>query len=483
MGKGSSATAEGLHATSAGDAAWSIETHGIDIIPESDRHGKASELFWLWLATNVIIMYVIEGIIVASLGLSFYLALAAIVIGNLFYFVVAACGLPGHVTGTAEMVVARASLGRRGSAFPTVLSWITVVGWEAVNFVLGTFALIALVGQIGIPVNTTVKAICLGLTIIVTFAVAILGHATIVRLQTIFTWVLGIVVLGVLVQVLPHANFGAGGGTLAASSTFATFVLATVIVAGLGPLSWVNIVADYNRYLPKATRARSIVGWIVLGSIVPSILITLIGLIAAGATNMTDPIGGFKPLLAGWYFVVFMVVVVIGSMMNNVVGIYSGGLQLLALGLKIDRWKTIPLDGVLATGASVYAVFFHDFTSTMIQFLSLYIIWLAPWCAIYLTDMWMRRNIYNSEELIRERGGLYWFRNGYNVGGLIAWVVGAVVAGLTLNTTLWSNFIVTHVIGGADVSIPAGMLAAGLTYFLLNRRTAQVPSAATATLK
>jgi len=48
----------------------------------------------------VIITYVIEGIIVASLGLNFYLALAAIVIGNLFYFVVGACGLPGPIAGT-----------------------------------------------------------------------------------------------------------------------------------------------------------------------------------------------------------------------------------------------------------------------------------------------------------------------------------------------------------------------------------------------
>ena len=482
MGEGPIAAAE-QHTTHGGDAAWSIETHGIDIIPESDRHGKPSELFWLWLATNVIITYVIEGIIVASLGLSFYLALAAIVIGNLFYFVVGACGLPGPIAGTATLVIGRASFGRRGSAFPTLLSWITIVGWEAVNFVLGTFALVALVQQVGIPVNTTVKAICLGLTILVTFAVAILGHATIVRLQTIFTWVLGIVVLGVLIQVLQHANISASSGTLAASSPFATFILAVVIVAGLGPLSYVNIVADYNRYLPKATRGRSMIGWIVLGSLIPAIVITLVGLVAAGATDMTDPIGGFKPLLAGWYFVVFMVIVVIGSMMNNVVGIYSGGLQLLALGLKIDRWKTIPLDGVLATGASVYAVFFHDFTSSMIQFLSLYIIWLAPWCAIYLTDMWMRRNKYDSQELVRARGGEYWYRNGYNVGALIAWVVGAIVAGLTLNTTLWSNFIVTHVIGGADVSIPAGMLAAGLTYFLLNRGPSHVPTAATAPVK
>ena len=36
------------------DRVWSID-HGIDPIPESDRHGTPKELFWIWCAANIAI--------------------------------------------------------------------------------------------------------------------------------------------------------------------------------------------------------------------------------------------------------------------------------------------------------------------------------------------------------------------------------------------------------------------------------------------
>ena len=38
------------------DRVWSIETHGIDPIPDGDRHGKPLELFWIWCAANISIL-------------------------------------------------------------------------------------------------------------------------------------------------------------------------------------------------------------------------------------------------------------------------------------------------------------------------------------------------------------------------------------------------------------------------------------------
>ena len=47
----------------ASDRAFAIETHGIDAIPASDRHGSPRELFSVWFAANVIFNYVISGAI------------------------------------------------------------------------------------------------------------------------------------------------------------------------------------------------------------------------------------------------------------------------------------------------------------------------------------------------------------------------------------------------------------------------------------
>lgn len=36
------------------DAAFPIERHGVDLIPDAERHGRPFELFWVWLGGNII---------------------------------------------------------------------------------------------------------------------------------------------------------------------------------------------------------------------------------------------------------------------------------------------------------------------------------------------------------------------------------------------------------------------------------------------
>lgn len=369
------------------------------------------------------------------------------------------------------MVISRSAFGLRGNAAPTFLSWLTVVGWEAVNLVLGAFALFALVEKLGFAADNLVKAILLAILTLVTYVVAILGHATIVFLQRIFTYALGLLMIGVLIQVVPDTNWSIGGGELAASNRLATFLLGVILVAAL-PMSWTNYPADYTRYMKRSTSGRQITTWTFLGAFIPAVVISVIGFMAATAADLSDPIGGFEPLVASWYFIPFLIVVVGGSITNNFLNTYSSGLALLALGVRVKRWKTIPIDGVLATAASVYAIFFHDFTSAFIEFLSLMIIWIAPWCAVYLVDIWMRRSSYTGEDLIRSRGGRYWFSRGFHAEALVAWALGMAAAAAFTNSTRWQSPLSTDVLGGADISIFAGLAVAGVAYFALYRRRA-----------
>lgn len=54
------------------DETFHIETHGIDYIPLADRHGRARELFWVWMGSNIIFTYIIIGAALASYGVSFW---------------------------------------------------------------------------------------------------------------------------------------------------------------------------------------------------------------------------------------------------------------------------------------------------------------------------------------------------------------------------------------------------------------------------
>lgn len=64
------------------DAAM-METRSIEHIPEAERHGRPFSLFTLWFASNFQINALVTGAVAIALGLSFGLALLAIVVGNL----------------------------------------------------------------------------------------------------------------------------------------------------------------------------------------------------------------------------------------------------------------------------------------------------------------------------------------------------------------------------------------------------------------
>ena len=70
---------------------------------------------WLtWLGTNLNIFYIVNGVIVVGLGLSFTQALLAIAAGNLCFFCVGLTSLQGPKTGTSTFVISRAAYGPNG---------------------------------------------------------------------------------------------------------------------------------------------------------------------------------------------------------------------------------------------------------------------------------------------------------------------------------------------------------------------------------
>ncbi|MDX6584893.1 MAG: nucleobase:cation symporter, family, partial [Solirubrobacterales bacterium] len=338
------------------------------------------------------------------------------------------------------------------------------------------FAAFSLAGEAGIHVSTGVKAVLLAVLVVLTYGAAVLGHATILFLQKVFTFLLGAIMIGVAIQVAAKGHVPYAPKELAASTTLATFCLGTMIIASL-PLSFACYPADYSRYLPRNTAGRAIVGWTVLGNLVPAIGLTTIGVVAASVADLADPVGGLKPLLASWYFVPFLVVVIGGSVTNNFLNTYTSGLTLLALGIRLPRWKTIIVDCVIATALSVYAIFYKDFTTAFTEFLSLMIVWIAPFAAVFLVDAMLRGFQYSTSDLLAARGGRYWYAGGVNRAALASFLVGALATFFTTNAAKWQSPLVTDVLGGADLSIPAGMLVAGATYYLLARRGSAVREA------
>jgi cytosine/uracil/thiamine/allantoin permease len=89
--------------------------------------------------------------------------------------------------------------------------------------------------------------------------------------------------------------------------------------------------------------------------------------------------------------------------------------------------------------------------------------------------------VYDAEALQvynrRARGGVYWFRSGWNVRATLSWVLGAAVGLAAVSTPLYEGPLL-GLTGGIDCSFVLSGLVGGVAYAALRAGTA--PAAAPA---
>jgi purine-cytosine permease-like protein len=152
----------------------------------------------------------------------------------------------------------------------------------------------------------------------------------------------------------------------------------------------------------------------------------------------------------------------------NTIDLYSSGLTLQAIGLKIKRWQCVLVDMVIATVVAAIAIFNSDFNRVYSDFLSLLIVWLSPWLAIYLVDWVMRRGQYDAGALLQDRGGRYWRNGGFHIPGVVAQLAGMVAACLWIDSPAFVGPLSSRT-AGSDFSFFMGLVVGGVLYYLLAR--------------
>ncbi len=447
-----------------GDAFGRVEARGIDFIPAAERHGKARELFAVWAAPNVTYLYIVLGGALVGLGLNAWEGIGIVVLGNLFWLLVGWLSISGPAAGCPSSIVMRAMFGVRGNRINIAITgWMIAVAYEAINLSVAALAGFALLGCFGVKVTVAWKLAVVLVTAVVTFTISVYGHATIVRLSGLFTAALGACVVLLAWFVAPHVNFGfvPQGAPHGAALLAAAFAGLTIIASG--PLSW-GTGADYARYLPAATSGRAIIGWVTAGAFMPSVLLGVLGVLAGTAVDMTNPQVSFATILPGWFYPVFLAVIIFGSITNNILTAYSSGLELQATGIKASRAITVFFDGIAGCGLTLYALFISNFIDSLNNILTLSVALLGPSLAIYGVDILLRGNRYDGVALNDERvGSTYWFSHGFNWAGVTALCVGTGLAVLCVNTPVFVG-PVSNWLEGADLSSIVGPVSAAVIY-------------------
>jgi purine-cytosine permease-like protein len=158
-----------------------------------------------------------------------------------------------------------------------------------------------------------------------------------------------------------------------------------------------------------------------------------------------------------------------GTVANNAMTAYSSGLVLQTIGVKLKRSITVIADGIFGVILTLTAVLVWDFIDAMNTLLQLIVVTVAPLISLYLADMWLRRNKYDGPALeAAAKGGKYWYTNGYNVAGIVAFLAGFTAAILTVYTTFYEGPIL-GILGGLDISFEVGITIPAIIYILAKR--------------
>ncbi|GAC1511311.1 MAG: cytosine permease [Chloroflexota bacterium] len=466
------------HTRPASDPLWGVETNGINTIPDEERHGSAVDLFWIWFAANVSVLAVVYGAILVSFGLNLWQSILSAFLGTwLSFLLVGFVSVAGKWGSAPTLVLSRAAFGKIGNMPSNLASYLSLVGWETYLVALSTLAVEALFKRLGLPTGHGLTAVSVVVIASLVIVIGLLGHATITRIQTWFTY--AFTVLTVVFVILEVSSIKWDKVTALPTGNWLNgFIPATsIIMAGLG-LGWVNSAADYSRYLPRTVSSRSVIGWTTLGASVAPFLLIVFGVLLAAKNpalaNSSNPIGDLAAPLPTWFLVPYLVVAVGGLIAGALLDIYSSGLALLTLGVRLKRYQSVAIDGTIMVIGNIYILFLApSFIGPFVAFLLVLGVFLTAWVAVFLVDMVLfRRNGYPEERLYDAGGRDAVFRNGINPRAFTAWAV-AVVVGLGLTTTsvswlTWLGWWARGAFANSSLGILVSFVTGASLYWLLN---------------
>jgi len=393
-----------------GNEAWRIERNGINRIPVQEQTGRPSELFWIWFAANLGILGLLYGTILVSYHLNFIQSLLAAVLSAMSFLLVGVLSVSGRNSGLPMFSVSRYVFGGLGNLPLVLISWVNLLGWESVTAITATLSLEALLQTLfAVHAGLTWMSLSLLIFLLLTGSFGLLGHATLVLVQRLAAWALGVLTAVIGVFLVAASDWHAVFQQPSANWVSGFLPAVSILLAGTG-ISWVNVAADYSRYQSRQHRTTALVSAVTLGAGIPVMSLIMIGfLVSAGHPEVgssNNPVLALGQGLPKWMIIPYLLTAVGGLAAETDLSLYSSGLNLLTLGLRVARYKTILIDAVVMLGLTGYFLFVHQsLLGPFESFLTAMGLGLAAWAGVFVVD-WMRADTNNTRDLSRDFRGL-----------------------------------------------------------------------------
>ncbi|WP_296247264.1 purine-cytosine permease family protein [Pseudomonas sp. UBA4194] len=432
-----------MSTSSTPQGAGQLETRGIEPVPEAECNGHPLQLFWVWFAANISILGLPLGAtLVAFQHLAIWQTIVVAVVGAVGSFaVVGVTSIAGRRGRAPSLTLSRAIFGVRGNIGPTIVSLMSRLGWETVNSTTAAFVLLSLFSILfGTPTEAKnapiMTLVFIAVFVLLTLSVSGLGHATLLVIQRLSTYVFGVLNIIVGAFLLVHIDWNAVWSATPAPTSAMIIGIGTM-AAGTG-IGWANAGADMSRYQHRSVRAGGLVASAAFGAGIPLVLlITLGGLLSVGNDSLasaTDPIAAIRELLPTWMAVPYLLTAFGGLLLSNNLSVYSAGLTTLTLGLKIKRVHAVIVDIVVIFAGSIYFMLIADsFYGPFITFISLLAVPITAWVGIFVVDL-LHRHFYSPTDLLNvSPTSAYWYKGGIEWRAFGAWAL-AIVLGFSFTS-------------------------------------------------
>ena len=462
-----------------GEKVATVEPGGVEYIPLRERHGKAMDVFFVWLSPNLEFATVFVGTIAIILfGLNFWEAATAIIIGTALGSVThAVLSSWGPKFGVPMMVESRGGFGFLGNILPAGLNAFTgAFGWFIVNSVSGAFAIQALLPSLNLPFWLTFLII-----VVAQVLVATLGHNLIHFFERWSLPLLGIVFAAACLFIFSKASYGiafnpkaplAFGGD--SGGWFLAFTAAFGYAAGWNPYA-----ADYTRYMPPNTDRRMVGLWAGFGVFISCIVLELAGAalatVAGTKWGPNDiPTAQLQRAMPDVVYYLTLLCIAVGAVAANAINIYSGTMSLVALGIREMGMTLRQRRALLAVLAGVigYAggLIFQASVAPggkYESFLLLISYWIAPWLAVVLVDYWVRKGDYGDESIFYDTRHQRW-------QGFAAMAIGLVVSvWLFASNSLYVGWFAFNYPQFGDLTFIVGFVLTAVLYYAFNMATSR----------
>lgn len=388
----------------------------IQPIPVAQRRLSGFDLAVLWGDLGVGLLVLQAGALLVP-GLGAGQALAATVVGSVIgVLLLSIAAYIAADAGVPTMVLTRAALGLRGSALPTVLNVIQLLGWTSFEIlVMAQFAnalASRLFGFSAFPLWAAVFAIFCT-------AMALGGPLVVVRqwLEKFGVWAM--LATTIALVALLFARFDVGALIATPGTGDLSFWLGVDIVVAL-PVSWFPLVADYNRF--ATSRSASFWGTFV-GYFLANVSFFGLGLLFVLALN-TDVAHLNEQLVAflgtsALLGLIALVIILADETDEGFANIYSTAISTQNLIARIPQRALVIAFGAIGL---LLAILLQN--ADYEWFLLLIGSFFVPLLGLVAADYFVIRGRHYDADALFIRGGSYWYRGGVNVLGVAGWLLG-----------------------------------------------------------